>query len=611
MIIRATESSFDEDGRITRDIFPETTILYKYNGGKLESKRVIFHDEDNGVADTEQIYTYPDAESGETVSRITGDFGCYSSRIVTDGLGRVASESITAAHGVISRSFTYTEGDSSPVDPPLDPTVYEPTTQLVKTIELSDGTELEYEYDALGRISSVSEKINGAEVTTSYTYDELGQLTSEKIGNSTITSMEYDAYGNITKKNGVTYHYDTVWKDRLIGVGDKTITYGSDALNPETYFGNVLVWEKGRQLKQFCESEYKYNANGIRTEKKENGVQHIYTLDGTKILREDIVVGEIGGNSVIVPMYDANESVIGITYSSVAGTNTYYFLKNLQGDIVAITNDAGNVVARYRYDAWGKVLAVTDANGSGIDNTYHIAHINPYRYRGYYYDTETGLYYVSSRYYDPEIGRFLNSDDASYAINQLGSTEHNLYAYCSNDPVNSVDIGGFFTIKIYAIAAVTAAVIAAVAKVVGNYAKGYRGWKLFSGVLGASIGSAVNVVLLMKLIKWGKKGLLLAALAGAAVQSVFDFAEGVLIDKKYKWKQLTFDFILNFASTLIGNYVGYKSIYINGYWFQPRKAVSFFTKSYGKRLIAQTGIGAVISLLIDLIRTGLEKLSKK
>lgn len=115
----------------------------------------------------------------------------------------------------------------------------------------------------------------------------------------------------------------------------------------------------------------------------------------------------------------------------------------------------------------------------------------------------------------------------------------------------------------------------------------------------------------MKLIKWGKKGLLLAALAGAAVQSVFDFAEGVLIDKKYKWKQLTFDFILNFASTLIGNYIGYKSIYINGYWFQPQKAVSFFSKSYGKRLDAQTGIGAVISLLIDLIRTGLEKLSKK
>ncbi len=360
-----------------------------------------------------------------------------------------------------------------------------------------------------------------------------------------------------------------------------------------------FAWKKGRQLKSFGNNTYTYNANGIRTSKTVNGVKHTYELDGTKILRET------WGNYTLVPLYDNEDGVCGILYNDVP----YYFLKNLQGDVIAIVDKDAQTVARYSYDAWG---AVTNAvTYTDLTNGVEIATINPFRYRGYYYDEETGLYYVSSRYYDPEIGRFLNSDDASYAINQLGSTEHNLYAYCSNDPVNSVDIGGFFTIKIYAIAAVTAAVISAVAKVVANYAKGYRGWKLFRGVLGASIGSAVNVVLLMKLIKWGKKGLLLAALAGAAVQSVFDFAEGVLIDKKYKWKQLTFDFILNFASTLIGNYIGYKSIYINGYWFQPQKAVSFFTKSYGKRLIAQTGIGAVISLLIDLIRTGLEKLSKK
>jgi len=258
--------------------------------------------------------------------------------------------------------------------------------------------------------------------------------------------MEYDAYGNITKKNGVTYHYDTVWKDRLIGVGNKTITYGSDDLNPDTYFGNVLVWEKGRQLKQFCESEYKYNANGIRTEKKANGVQHIYTLDGTKILREELIVGEIGGNSVIVPMYDANESVIGITYSSVAGTDTYYFLKNLQGDIVAITNDAGNVVARYRYDAWGKVLKVTDANGSDIDNTYDIAHVNPYRYRGYYYDTDTGLYYLQSRYYDPAVGRFINADESTtMLLFQDEVSGFNLFLYCKNSPVTFVDDLGLFS----------------------------------------------------------------------------------------------------------------------------------------------------------------------
>ena len=251
-----------------------------------------------------------------------------------------------------------------------------------------------------------------------------------------------------------------------------------------------MTWEKGRQLKTFDNISYEYNANGIRTAKTVGGVRHEYDLEGSNILRESDALG-----NVIVPMYDGEEQVCGMTYNG----ELFFFRKNLQGDIIAITDHTAAVVARYSYDAWGKCTILSDTSGC------EIATVNPFRYRGYYYDAETGFYYVSSRYYDPEIGRWLNSDDASYAINQLGSTEHNLYAYCSNDPVNSVDIGGFFTIKIYAIAAVTAAVISAVAKVVANYAKGYRGWKLFRGVLGASIGSDVNVVLLMKLIKWGKK----------------------------------------------------------------------------------------------------------
>ena len=87
----------------------------------------------------------------------------------------------------------------------------------------------------------------------------------------------------------------------------------------------------------------------------------------------------------------------------------------MQGDVIAIVNYEGEEVARYSYDAWGKVTAVQDANGGVIDKTSsHIANINPFRYRGYYYDRETGLYYVSSRYYDPEIGRFLNSDDPMF-----------------------------------------------------------------------------------------------------------------------------------------------------------------------------------------------------
>ena len=301
---------------------------------------------------------------------------------------------------------------------------------------------LDYEYDACGRITKVTETRNGTATVTEYTYDALGQLLTEKVNGTVVNAMTYDSYGNILTKNGVAYGYDAAWKDRLTSVGDHSITYGADPCNPATYFGNALVWEKGRQLKQFGNYTYKYNANGIRTDKWENGVQHVYTLDGAKILREELVVGETNGNSVIVPIYDTNESVIGITRSSVAGTDTYYFLKNLQGDIIAITDASGTVIARYKYDAWGKVLSVTDANGNSITSPFDIANVNPFRYRGYYYDTETGLYYLQSRYYDPEVGRFLNADDIETVTCTDSALECNTFAYCHNEPVKNTDPNG-------------------------------------------------------------------------------------------------------------------------------------------------------------------------
>ena len=92
------------------------------------------------------------------------------------------------------------------------------------------------------------------------------------------------------------------------------------------------------------------------------------------------------------------------------GTMLFYYLYNLQGDVIAILDTSGNVVARYTYDAWGKVLSVTDANGNANTSSTFIGNVNPIRYRGYYYDTETGWYYLNSRYYDPQVRRFINAD---------------------------------------------------------------------------------------------------------------------------------------------------------------------------------------------------------
>ena len=104
--------------------------------------------------------------------------------------------------------------------------------------------------------------------------------------------------------------------------------------------------------------------------------------------------------------YDANGSIGSISYNGVR----YAFLKNLQGDVVAILDTNSNIVARYTYDAWGKVLSVTDANGNANTSSTFIGNVNPIRYRGYYYDTETGWYYLNSRYYDPQVKRFINAD---------------------------------------------------------------------------------------------------------------------------------------------------------------------------------------------------------
>ena len=245
--------------------------------------------------------------------------------------------------------------------------------------------------------------------------------------------MEYDGYGNITAKNEDVYTYDNAkWKDLLTKVGNQTITYDAQG-NPTAYLGHTLVWEKGRQLKSFDSNTYTYNANGIRTSKTINGIKHSYVLDGTKILKET------WGNNVLVPLYDNEDSVCGIEYNGTA----YWFYKNLQGDIINIANADGDVLANYNYDAWGRLCSIIDTDGNAITDSTNIAIINPFRYRGYYYDTEIGMYYLQSRYYDPNVGRFINADDTDYLGANKISLSYNLFTYCKNEPILKIDCEGY------------------------------------------------------------------------------------------------------------------------------------------------------------------------
>ena len=129
----------------------------------------------------------------------------------------------------------------------------------------------------------------------------------------------------------------------------------------------------------------------------------------------------------------------------------YSYIHNLQGDVVGIVDSAGSLVVEYKYDAWGKpTLART------LTTAYEtLAELNPFRYRGYVYDEETGLYYLRSRYYAFEKNRFINSDDEDILLEEQDHlNQHNLILYCLNDPINNTDDDGYFALHFLGGAAV-------------------------------------------------------------------------------------------------------------------------------------------------------------
>ena len=180
--------------------------------------------------------------------------------------------------------------------------------------------------------------------------------------------------------------------------------------------------------------------------------------DGNKVVYDrdanGKLVHETDGTHDLFYYYDADGTVGSISYDYTR----YAFRKNLQGDVIAILDTNGNPVARYAYDAWGRVLSVTDGSGNAITDRNHVANKNPIRYRGYYYDTDTGWYYLGSRYYDPVVKRFINADGVI--------ADYNLFAYCNNNPVMRSDHSGFFSdIDIYG---------SHILPGTGGYQKGFR-----------------------------------------------------------------------------------------------------------------------------------------
>ena len=242
-------------------------------------------------------------------------------------------------------------------------------------------TTTSYTYDNRGNISSVTDEGE----PTRYAYDELNRLTSENnLQTGILKRYEYDKNGNITKicktcrgniMEDFSFSYGA--DGRLIRLSKYSTSFSpkeydisyDDVGNPCVYKDNVLKWERGRLLAKYGNNSYSYDADGVRIKKKTaNGVLHKYFTEGTRIHHEEY------GTHENWYYYDAT-GIVGIEHDGVR----YYFQKNLQGDIARIFNANGYLVARYVYDAWGN-HTVYDSNGNINTDKNFIGNINPFRY---------------------------------------------------------------------------------------------------------------------------------------------------------------------------------------------------------------------------------------
>ena len=302
------------------------------------------------------------------------------------------------------------------------------------------------------------------QTVVNYTYDNQNQLLQETKGSSVTGTYTYDTYGNIRSKqwrdsNGVrnyTFTYGTgsdAWLDQIKEVTfdngsgtavKKTLSY--DRLgNPTAYYNGeaewTYTWQYGNQLATAKKTDVSdaptitntYDVDGIRDSKTVGNVTHSYTTLSGRIIREAY------GTTTIDYLYDNDGRPYKIILDLNGNTITGYYALNLQGDVIAIIDSNGAVAVTYEYDAWGREVAKTTAGTYG-QNLYSY---NRLKYRGYYFDSDLGLYYLNSRFYDQNVGRFLSADTTEVVlVSQIVLTDKNLYAYCDNNPVMRVDEQG-------------------------------------------------------------------------------------------------------------------------------------------------------------------------
>ena len=322
-------------------------------------------------------------------------------------------------------------------------------TGYMKSITYPGGLKTVYEYDNINRITKVTTSKNGVVINTFeyeydgngnatkeirngvqtlYSYDSLDRLISVTYGDGSGVSYEYDALNNRTKEiysNGDVqdYVYDTKYQlkeIKLNGQVTDTFTY-----NPAgavlTHNNKTFTYDEWDRMSGYSDGTnsytYKYDANGIRTQK--NNKQYIIDINNNVVAETDsdgnITDEIIWGHQPLARKINGN---------------WYYYIYNAHGDVVGLTDDAGTVVNTYDYTPWGEIRSETET----VEN--------PIKYAGEYYDDELNMIYLRARYYDPKIGRFTSYDIEEGEISN--PLDMNRYVYCRNNPVKYVDPSGEF-----------------------------------------------------------------------------------------------------------------------------------------------------------------------
>lgn len=630
------DNTYDSNGNITNtqstitegDVVTTEDVTYTYDSHKKLTKMVKKID-DESVYEIEYEYNDRDLMDGETIKldgedietgydydlkrRITHALqDNYNCDITYDALDRITHKEVGEGNVTICHTYSYLKEEDNSLDLIASDIV------KVKVVNGDNTTyQIEtnrYSYDEMGNII----EIDCDESKTRYKYDALSRLEREDNPslNKTIV-YKYDEKGNVILKKTYSYTLDdkleetpvideyvyscSNWGDQLIDYNGKTFKYDNMG-RPLVYKGDTCTWSQRGELKSVKKDnqeafKYYYDANGIRNKKIVNGVETKFVVVGTKILKSII---KVGNEERTIKYKYVLDKLEGFVYTKDGISKEYRYERNIFGDITRLYNSEGSIEATYVYDAYGRVKVINSI-GEEDTNIEFIGNINPFRYRGYYFDIETGLYYLNSRYYDPELGRFISPDTMEYlSPNNINGL--NLYCYCNNNPINKYDSTGHF--GIWAIIGIVwaAILLGGGAQLASNALAGETGSDLWRGVAGSALGSGVNALALILAPFTGGASLAFAAGLGAVVQTGVDTLETVIRGENVNGLQTVADLGINFVTTFAGNWLGAKLVPTNSGWFQTKNFLSVFIKPYGQKILLQTAIGAGLSGTVNFAR---------